>query len=286
MTQQISRRTFMQAAGAAALGAATLGAGWQAHAVPLEGRIKKALKYGMIGGDASPLEKLTLVKELGYEGVEPTVRERVDHDELLAASEATGVKVHGVVNGSVEDIPRAIDLAVHYGADSVLLVAGRVNEDKSYADNYTETQAIIREAVPYAAEKEILLLVENVWNNFLLSPLEKARYIDEFESEWVASYFDGGNVMRFGYPEHWIPVLGERIKKLDIKEYSRDKQLNEGLWKGFDVPIGEGSTDWAAFRRELVAIDYHGWATAEVPGGGREELADISRRMDEVLGLG
>ena len=130
-----------------------------------------------------------------------------------------------------------------------------------------------------------MLLVENVWNNFLLSPLEMARYIDELESDTLGVYFDIGNVVRFGWPEHWIRTLGTRIKKLDIKEYSREKQNDEGLWKGFDVKIGEGSVDWAAVRTELKALNYKGWGTAEVSGGEEDRLADISARMDRVLDL-
>jgi L-ribulose-5-phosphate 3-epimerase len=140
--------------------------------------------------------------------------------------------------------------------------------------------------LPYAEQQGIKLLVENVWNNFLLSPLEMARFVDEFDSPAIGCYFDIGNVVRFGWPEHWIRILGPRIVKLDIKEYSREKQLNEGLWKGFDVEIGEGDCNWPAVRAALADIDYtSGWATAEVPGGDRKRLADIARRMDDVLQL-
>ncbi len=279
--KSISRRTFL-AAGAAGVIAATA---QPAAAGEFTGRIKKALKYGMIAGDMPAVEKFRLIKELGFDGVEPGVGNDRDAAELLEASEKTGVPIHGVVNGSVNNIPNAIDRAVLYGSSSVLLVAGRVDENMPYAQNYEETQTVIREAIPYAAEKQILLLVENVWNNFLLSPLEMARYVDELDSEWIGCYFDIGNVVRFGYPQHWIPVLGKRIKKLDVKEYSTQKQNDEGLWKGFDVKIGDGSIDWAAVRHELTAIEYEGWATAEVGGGGRERLEDIAKRMDEVLDL-
>ena len=98
-------------------------------------------------------------------------------------------------------------------------------------------------------------------------------------------YFDVGNVVRFAYPEHWIPVLGHRIHKLDIKEYSRQKQNDEGLWKGFNVAIGEGSIDWGRIRAELKKINYTGWATAEVGGGGREHLQVVAAQMDKVLDL-
>ena len=124
------------------------------------------------------------------------------------------------------------------------------------------------------------------WNNFLLSPLEFARYIDEFESPMVGAYFDVGNVVRFGWPEQWIRILGKRIVKLDVKEYSRKKQRNEGLWKGFQVEIGHGDCNWPEVRKALTEIGYtSGWATAEVGSGDRTRLADIARRMDTILGL-
>ena len=120
-------------------------------------------------------------------------------------------------------------------ASSVLVVAGRVDKTTSYDANYKATQAWIRQAIPLAEKHGLRLLIENVWSNFLLSPLEMARYIDEFQSDTVGSYFDVGNVVCFGWPEQWIRILAGRIGKLDIKEYSRSKQENEGLWKGFEV---------------------------------------------------
>ena len=285
MSARMTRREFTRAAGVVAAGAALASASGQAAAGQFTGRIKKAVKWPMIAGDMSVLDKFKLLKELGYDGVEIRVQDNVPADEAAAAIKETGLPVHGVVLGSVNGIEGAVDLAKAYGATSVLLVAGRVNEKSPYAQNYEETQATIRAAIPYAKDQQIKLLVENVWNNFLLSPLEMRDYIDELDSEWVGVYFDVGNVVRFGWPEHWIPVLGERIGKLDIKEYSRDKQNNEGLWKGFNVKIGEGSVDWAAVRTELEKMGYSGWATAEVSGGDRERLADIADRMNKVLDL-
>jgi L-ribulose-5-phosphate 3-epimerase len=285
MSTRMTRREFAQAAGAVAAGTALTSAATKASAGQFTGRIKKAVKYHMISGDMSVLDKFKLLKEVGFDGVEIRVQDKVPVEEAAAAIKETGLPVHGVVLGSVEGIEGAVDLAKGYGATSVLLVAGRVNEKSPYAQNYEQTQATIKAAIPYAEEQQIKLLVENVWNNFLLSPLEMRRYIDELDSEWVGVYFDVGNVVRFGWPEHWLPVLGDRIGKLDIKEYSRDKQNNEGLWKGFNVKIGEGSIDWAAVRAELEKIGYSGWATAEVSGGDRERLADIAARMNKVLDL-
>jgi hexulose-6-phosphate isomerase len=96
-------------------------------------------------------------------------------------------------------------------------------------------------------------------------------------------YFDIGNIVNYGWPEHWIRTLGARILKLDVKEFSRKKRNDEGLWKGFNVEIGEGDVDWKAVGAALVEIGYSGWASAEVGGGDAARLKDIATRMDGVL---
>lgn len=284
MDASLTRRGFMAAGTVAALGAAQV---FAADAAPKK-PFKKAIKFDMIGGDLSVEDKLRLLKDLGFDGVEPTMKDKVEPQALRAASDKVGLPIHGVVLGSIDGIEAAVDRAVLYGASSVLVVAGRVNEKMPYAQNYEETQKVIRAALPYAASKKIFVLVENVWNNFLLTPLEMARYIDDLGSEWAGAYFDAGNVARYGWPEHWIPVLGKRIHKVDIKGYSRTKRDNEGTWKGFDVKLGDSTDeiDWVAVRTALTTAGYDGWVTAEVPGGNREVLADLSERMNRVLGLG
>ncbi len=279
MTTKPSRRAFMAATGAAAFAVGTSAA----RAAESGKRIRKAVKFAMIGEDLSVEDKFRLLQDLGFDGVELGMGDKVDPTEAVAAREKTGLPIHGVILGSVKGIENAVDRAVLYGATSVLIVAGRVDENMPYGRNWKETMAAIRAAKDHAAEKKIDLLLEDVWNNFLMSPLEMRRYVDEIGG--IGVYFDVGNVVRFGYPEQWIPILGSRIRKLDIKEYSRDKQLNEGLWKGFNVKIGEGSIDWPAVCEALRKIDYRGWATAEVAGGDRTRLADIAARMDKVLKL-
>ncbi|MFA7692433.1 MAG: sugar phosphate isomerase/epimerase [Candidatus Hydrogenedentes bacterium] len=281
----MNRRDFLVSSGLAAAAGLYAGGAKTAHAGEFTGKIKKAVKYGMVKVGKTPLEKLKLLKDLGYDGVEPNFGE-VPIEELAKASEATGLPVHGIVKGwSFDDINTCIDEAKLIGATSVLIVAGKVDEKMPYAQNYTETMEKMKRAGEHAAKQEIHLLVENVWNNFLISPLEMAQYIDEVDNPWVGSYFDIGNVARFGWPEHWIPVLGSRIKKLDVKEFSTKKMNDEGLWKGFDVEIGDGTINWKAVRKELRAIGYEGFATAEVGGGDEKRLADIAARMDKVLDL-
>lgn len=289
MTSRINRREFVTTGTAvlasSVLAAAALkGSGDKADAA--KPRYRKAVKYHMIRDDQSVVDRFKMLKDLGFDGVEIHTKEKVDPKSFVKARETTGLPIHGVVNSTNPDIARAIDLSRMYGGNTVLVVAGRVDKKTSYDQNYKDTQAIIRKAIPHAEKHNIKILVENVWNNFLLSPLEMARYVDEFDSPMVGVYFDVGNVVRFGWPEHWIRILGKRIGKLDIKEYSREKQLNEGLRKGFNVEIGEGDCDWPEVRQALEDIGFSGWGTAEVKGGGRERMAEISTRMNDVLQIG
>ena len=259
-----------------------------------------AVKYGMVKPGATVLEKFKLLKDLGYDGVELDYPGGPPADEVLRAKEATGLEVPGVVdsvhwskplsdpNAEVRAAGRAaLEEAIRAckacGGQTVLLVPAVVNKSVSYADAYQRSQDEIRKVLPLAAELDITIAIENVWNSFLLSPLEAARYVDELESKHVAWHFDIGNIVNYGWPEHWIAVLGKRIVRLDVKEFSRKKRDDEGLWKGFNAEIGEGDCDWPTVLKALDEIGYEGWATAEVGGGDEARLADILRRMRSVL---
>jgi L-ribulose-5-phosphate 3-epimerase len=262
--------------------------------------IRLAVKYGMIGVDGSVRDKFQLLQDLGYDGVEMDSPSNLDIDEVVAASREVGLPIHGVVDSVHWSRPfshpdanvraegvRALDTAIRdchaFGGSTVLVVPAVVDKGVSYADAYARSQHEIRKCLPLAKELGIRIAFENVWNNFLLSPLEAARYVDEFDSDLVGWYFDVGNILRYGWPEHWIAALGHRVFKLDVKEYSRTKMNDEGVWKGFDVEITDGDCDWPAVRKALAAIGFDGWATAEVGGGGRERLADILARMRRAL---
>ncbi|MDT8300716.1 MAG: sugar phosphate isomerase/epimerase family protein [Sedimentisphaerales bacterium] len=291
MNSQVNRRHFLQQSSLALAGASLgtiLGGLSVAESVLSKGRYKKALGYTMINEDLSVEDKLKLIKDIGFEGVEiPTqfLNKGTPEPKVLArASEKVGIPVHGVVNSSHPDIKGAIDEAVLYGASSVLHVV-RPKPEGSFMENYRSSQDAIRKAIPYAEKKRIHILVENVWSTFLIEPLTMARYIDEIDSQYVKAYFDVGNVVRWGWPQHWIEVLGRRIAKIHIKEYNLKVAMSEGMGKGFAVPIGQGSIDWKRVREELMKIGYRDWATAEVSGGNRERLAEISQQMDQVLAL-
>ena len=262
--------------------------------------IYKAVKYDMVRVEGSVQDKFMLLAELGFDGVEMGSPNDLVQEEVVAASRTVGLPIHGVVDmvhwnktlsdpdpavreEGLEGLRIALQDAAAYGASTVLLVPAVVQENVSYDDAWQRSQAEIRKVLPEASSLGVRIAIENVWNNFLMSPLEFARYIDEFESDWVGAYFDIGNVITFGWPEHWIRILGERILKLDVKEFSRRKRNEEGMYAGFNVPLGEGDVNWPAVREHLTAIGFTGWATAEIPGGDRERLEEIAWRMDRVL---
>jgi L-ribulose-5-phosphate 3-epimerase len=281
----MDRRSFLQATSAIA-GAAV--AGNQVTAGQFTGKITKAVKYHMVTGKQSVEDKFRLVKDLGFDGIETRTKlaaaDKAVVKSYAAASEKTGLPIHGLIHSSNPDLIGAIDQAKFLGATSVLHVV-RYDQKISYMQNYNETQAIIREAIARAEQQQVMILLENVWASFLIEPLGMARYIDELDSPMVASYFDVGNVVRWGWPQHWIEVLGKRIKKLDIKEYDLKIAMDEGMRAAFNKPLGEGSIDWAKVREQLAAINYSGWATAEVRGGDQTRLAEIANQMDHVLDL-
>lgn len=252
------------------------------------GKIKKAVKYHMVSGTMSVQDKFQMVKDLGFDGIETRValgeKNKGLVDSYLNASQKTGLPIHGVIHSSKPTLNEAVDQANYLGATSVLHVVP-YNQTISYFTNYDQTQATIRAAVSRAEQKRVMILLENVWATFLIDPVAMAKYIDEINSPMVGAYFDVGNVVRWGWPPHWIEVLGSRIKKLDIKEYDLTIGMNEGMRNGFRQPLGAGSIDWQKVRKELADIDYQGWATAEVKGGDRARLTDIASQMNAVLGL-
>ena len=170
------------------------------------------------------------------------------------------------------------------------MVPGGVSEGVTYAQAYQRVQEELRKAVPLAEELGLKIACENVWNHFLLSPMEAARFVDEFNSPAVGWHFDVGNAIYLGWPEQWIRILGRRIQKLHIKEFSRQKMGEKGLHAGFAVEYLEGDNDWPAVMKAVDDIGYHGWAIAE-PAWQPEDvdpaarLSQISAKLDQILAL-
>lgn len=276
---------------------------------PAKRTLRKAVMIGMVGEGSTFLDKFQLLRDCGFQGAELNSPSDAKPDEVLAAMEKTGLKVHGLVDSvhwdakhqlnspepacraaGVEALKTALRDGQRYGSTSILLVPAVVNKDQPYDDAYHLTQEEIHKALPVAEECKIKIAIENVWNNFLLSPLEAARYVDEFKSPWVAFHFDIGNVINYGYPAQWVHILGHRIVKLHIKDFSRSKRDKEGLWKGFEVELGAGDAQWADVMKALDEVGYStapegNWATAEVSGGDRKRLKQISDQMDTLFAM-
>lgn len=262
-------------------------------------KLKKSLKFDMVKENLSVLDKFKLLKDLGFDGVELETPNTLPMKEVLQARDKTGLEIPGVVCGAtwkaqlshrdpavrengVKLVKQSLNDCKEYGGTTVLVIPGVVSEETSYQDAYVRSQAEIKKLFSEVEKTGIRIAFENVWNNFLLSPLECARYVDEINHPMIAWYFDVGNVVRYGWPEHWIEVLDKRILKLDVKEYSRKKHFEEGAWKGFEVELMEGDCNWPAVNSALRRIGYTGWASAEVPGGDRKRLLTISQKMDEI----
>ena len=257
--------------------------------------------WSTVGVKGSVLEKMKAIKAAGFEGVEMV--SHLDQEEVLRARDETGLAIPSVCGElhwkkplsdpdpnvraeGLEGLKQTLRDGKRYGASSVLLVPAVVSKTVSYPEAYERSQAEIRKAIPLAEELGVKIACENVWNQFLLSPLEAARYVDEFQSPAVGWHFDVGNVVNYGWPEQWIRVLGKRIQKLHIKEFSRKKRDNEGLWKGFNVKLLEGDNDWPAVMKAIDDIGYHGWAMTEQPGGDTPEgLRDLAERLQKILTL-
>jgi hexulose-6-phosphate isomerase len=186
----------------------------------------------------------------------------------------------------VEALKVTLEDAKIYGADTILLVPGRVNETVGYDECWDRSIAEIEKVLPFAAKLGVTIAIENVWNNFLLSPLEAARYIDQFNSPFVRAYFDCGNVLVIGWPEQWIRILGKRIARIHIKEYSRKIADKQGKWAGFGVALQEGDNNWPTIVKALDEVGYHSWATIEQPGGDNPEgLKELCARLTNILAI-
>jgi hexulose-6-phosphate isomerase len=296
----MTRRTFLETTLAAAAAATTAAPFARAQAGQKRSLIK-GLNFGMIKApDASVLDRFKMAREAGFAAIEINRPDAIPIDDLLAAKEETGLQIAGVVCSTHWSKPlshpdekvraegfagfeQAIQDAAALGASTVLLVPGVVNAEVRYDECWERSQEQIRRAIPIAEKAGVRIAIENVWNHFLLSPMEAARYIDGFESPVVGWFFDVGNIVNYGWPEQWIRILGRRIINLHLKEFSRKKRDAEGLWKGFSVELGEGDVNWAAVMKALDAIGYQGFATAEVPGGDAARLKFLAGRIDELL---
>jgi hexulose-6-phosphate isomerase len=247
---------------------------------------------------ASYAERFAIGRDAGFEAIEVgTITDPDVAAEVHEASKKTGLKIHSIMNSdhwrlpissadpdvvarSVKGMETSLRNAALFGADTVLLVPAVVDAQTSYRDAWTRSQQVIRERLlPLARELKVIIAVEEVWNKFLLSPIEFARYVDDFESPWLKAYFDVGNIVFYAYPQDWIRTLGSRIVKVHIKDFQLDRQNGRFFWKN----IGEGDIDWVEVRKALADVGYSGYVTTELSGGDAAYLKDVSARVDKFI---
>lgn len=301
----MNRKNFIKSAalitGAATMVPPTLSASVSQAKVTSKVTLKKSLGFGMIKEELSLTDKFKLVKDLGFDGIELSSPVDMDKSEILEAKTKSGIELPSVVNKDhwkkplsdpdpqvrrqcIQSVAQSLQDVKDLGGDTVLVVPGVVNEKVSYEQACNTALNSIRELIPYAEKTGMQIALENVWNNFLLSPVEAKRFVDEINHPLVGWYFDIGNVLRYGWPEHWIKTLHSRIMKLHIKEYSRELMNTKGLWEGFKVNLLEGDNNWPVVMKALSEINHQGgWLTAEVSGGDRTRLKDVSERMDKII---
>jgi L-ribulose-5-phosphate 3-epimerase len=307
MSHRSSRRTFLKSTAAAPLVAAcsNLSAPASASAsasTPAQmivgGSPKKSVLYSMLPKDLPVADRFKIAVDAGFVGVEMhTEPDKAQAEQARVAAEKTGLKIHSVMNAdhwkyplssvdsevvlkSVAGMETSLRNAALWGANNVLLVPAVVDATTAYGDAWTRSQRVIKSRIlPLAAELKVVVAIEEVWNKFLLSPLEMARYIDELDSPWARAYFDVGNVVLYGFPQDWIRTLGPRIVRVHLKDFKMDRRAGTFAWKN----IGEGDIDWVEVRRAFSEVGYSGYMTTEIEGGDAAYLKDVAARVDRFL---
>jgi len=258
-------------------------------------RIQKGILVDMLPKNLSYAQRFKMAREAGFEVLQaPTTPNPAEAEEMAKAADNAGIRIDSVMNmshwkyplsssdpevvaKSIEGMRASLHNARLWGAGAVLLVPAVVNPETSYREAWARSQKQIRTLVPLAAKLRVVIAIEEVWNKFLLSPLEMAAYVDEFKSPWVQVWFDVGNVALYGYPQDWIRTLGNRINRLHLKDFKLEKNCFH--WEN----LGDGQIDWPAVRQALAEIGFHSSATCELEGGDQAYLRDLSKRVDRLV---
>ena len=300
MINPIARREFLRTAGTAVALAALGPRLFAAEEKPAPGGFKKGIMWGTVGGKGSVAEKMKAIKAAGFDGVE--MMGAMEQAEVLKARDEAGLEIPSVCckqhwklplshpdrkvrAEGLADVQQSLRDAKAYGAGSILLVPGVVNQEVSFDDCWKRSTEQIRQAIPLAAELGVKISVENVWNNFITTEEQAVRYLDEINSPWVGWHFDCGNIIRYGDPMAWIKALGKHINRVHIKEYSRDRAMrSDDVWKGFNVALLEGANNWAGIIKNLKAVGYANYLITEQSGGDTPEgLRDLSERLGKII---
>lgn len=182
-----------------------------------------------------------------------------------------------------ELLKKQVEFAKAFGCDGVLVVPGGISDDLSIRAAWDSALETLREWKSFIENCGVYVGVENVWNNFFISPFDMARFIDELSIRNLGAYFDVGNVAIFSRPEHWIEILGDRIQKIHVKDF-----LKTGGNAGTFVNLLEGSVNWPAIMAALRKIGYEGYLTAEL--GAMNDANDYmmmitEQALDHIIAL-
>ena len=294
----MTRRDLLKGSAAVPL-AAWLHAAKAGAQTAAAGSLKRAVLVTMLPKELSWHDRFALAKAVGFDGIEmQTVTDRTEAETIAKASQDTGLVIHSVMNSahwqfplsspdaevvkkSVSGMKTSLENAALWKAGIVLLVPAVVDARTSYADAWARSVPVItQQLIPVAEGFRVQIGIEEVWNKFLLSPLEFNRYVDEFRSPVVKAYFDVGNIVFYGYPQDWIRTLGRRIARIHLKDFKLDRSAGRFEWKN----LGEGDIDWPEVRKALDQAPNVSWVTTEISGGDKAYLTDVVRRVDRFLG--
>jgi L-ribulose-5-phosphate 3-epimerase len=268
-----------------------------APSVPRAGKLtlKKGMVFDMLPASLSFADRFKLARDVGLEVVQaPTTPDQGQAEQMKKAADSARIHIDSVMNmdhwkyplssgdpAVAEKCLAGMRTSLHnaklWGSDTVLLVPAVVNPQTTYREAWTRSQKEIRTLLPLAEELKVVIGIEEVWNKFLLSPLEMASYIAEFQSPWIKAWFDVGNVVLYGYPQDWIHVLGPSISKVHLKDFKRKE--DGYAW----VNLGDGDIDWPAVRQAFADVGYSGSVIAELKSGDEAYLKDVSVRIDRLL---
>jgi L-ribulose-5-phosphate 3-epimerase len=258
-------------------------------------KLLKACQSNMLPTRLKDANDLALAKKCGFEGIELNrpMADLAAAKELGEQARQVGIPIHGVVNGwggplsdprpenvekGIASMETSLRCAKAVGANTVLLVPAVVNEEVGYGEAWERSQKNVRKLLPLAKELQVIIAVENVWNKFLLSPLEFAKYVDEFDDPWLKAYIDVGNMIQFGYAQDWLRTVGKRIVKIHLKDFKRKENR-------FTANLLEGDVNWPQVRKALDEISYHGYLTTELSGGDEAYLTDLAQRIDKIIAM-
>jgi hexulose-6-phosphate isomerase len=269
--------------------------------------MKKAVCGNCFGSDTPLLEAMSMAKAAGFDGIEPSltmdgpITTTSSEDELkrLRDHAEKTVTIHGLMGGQpirsaplttndqdqikrgVENIASALRVVKILGGTSLLVVPGTISEDVRYDIALEGTLEGLKQVAPIAEDLQIAVAVENVWNKFLLSPVEMRNMLDEVNSPYVGCYFDVGNFLGWAIPQHWIEILAHRIKKVHVKDF----KVAVGNMSGF-VTLLQGDVNWKAVRKSLRDVGYDSYLSAEIPLHDvfpEKSLLDISTSLDTII---